>query len=300
MEQHYPPSMELITGEMEAHLQKNSDLAPLFKIYKGILTAQLNYLGKIKNADNGLSVEEIKNCFRNNKYLLSEKKLVPDPALFMEIFTAVCRALKESSPAAPEPILKLPGAEAFKENKLGELLEAIALFDKQELENYVGEKGIDKTTGLDREIIAFAIFMSLAPFYSAFMKEVSQKVGFTIWRQGYCPICGQTAVMARHRSENGARVLSCWLCHAEWIFPRLECPYCHNKEQKKLRFFYVIGDKARQVHVCEECKFYLKTIDGKVMTKDVFLDVEALATGYLDVLARKEGYKPPGEAAVLN
>ncbi|MGI6307788.1 MAG: formate dehydrogenase accessory protein FdhE [Dethiobacteria bacterium] len=300
MEQHYPPSRELVAKEIDYHLEKNKDLAPIFKIYQEILSVQLNYLSKIATNHNNLSIEEIKDYFRNKKFLLSEQKLDIDTELFREILDSVCKTIKEASPKAPASLLKLPGIDEFKENNIKEFLEAIALFNKQELEDFVKNQEIDKKTGLDSEVISFAIFMSLSPFYSAYMKEVSQKAGFTIWRQGYCPICGQTAVMARHRSENGARVLECWLCHAAWIYPRLECPYCHNKNQKKLRFFYVIGDKARQVHVCEECKVYLKTIDGKVMEKDVPLDVETLATGYLDILARKEGYKPPGEAAVLN
>ncbi|NMB41517.1 MAG: formate dehydrogenase accessory protein FdhE [Firmicutes bacterium] len=300
MGQHYPPSMKLVTKEIEHHLQKNNDLAPIFKIYKKILKVQLSYLHKIGNIHNGLSAEEIKNCFRNEKYLLAEKKLEINSDLFMKILSATCKALKEASPAAPESLLELPGANVFKNGNLEEFLGAIALFNKQELEDFIRKQKIDKKIGLDGEIISFVVFTSLSPFYSAYMREVNQQVGFTIWRQGYCPICGQTAVMARHRSENGARVLGCWLCHAEWVYPRLECPYCHNAEQKKLRFFYVVGDKARQVHVCEKCKLYLKTVDGKVLEKDVSLEVEALATGYLDVLAREEGYKPPGEAAVLN
>ena len=124
------------------------------------------------------------------------------------------------------------------------------------------------------------------------MKQINKKVDFSLWRESYCPVCGQTAVIARHRSEDGARVFECWLCHAEWIFPRLECPYCHNSDQKKLRFFYVTGDKARQVHVCEKCKRYLKTIDGKIMEKDALLEIEAIATCYLDELAMREGYIP--------
>lgn len=300
MEQYYPPSMEKITREIGYHLQKNKDLKLIFNMYQEILKVQLNYLEKIENSNDGFSLEKIKNCFRNKKFLLSEKELEIDLDLFREIFASICQAIKESSPVAPGALLRLPGADDFKGDNLKKFLGTIALFDKQELESYIENQEIDRKTGLDSDIISFAIFMSISPFYSAFMKEVSQKAGFTIWRQGYCPICGQTAVMARHRSENGARVLGCWLCHAEWEYPRLECPYCPNKEQKKLRFFYVVGDKARQIHVCEECKSYLKTIDGRIMAKDVSLDVEALATGYLDILAREEGYKPPGEAAILN
>jgi FdhE protein len=299
MEYYYPPSMDRVTKEVEFHLEKNKNLAQIFEVYKGILAVQLDCLDKIK-ASVILSEKELKEYFRNKKFLMSDQKLEIESKLFREILGSICKAIKKASPEAPESLLKLSEAEELDEENIQELLQKIALYNKQELEYFIEEKEIDKKTELNSEIIAFVIFMSLSPFYSANMKEVREKVDFSSWRQSYCPVCGQTAVIAKHRSEDGARVLECWLCHAEWVYPRMECPYCNNSDQKKLRFFYVTGDKARQVHVCEKCKRYLKTIDSKIMEKDVLLDIEAIATSYLDELAKREGYKPPKGAVVLN
>lgn len=299
MECYYPPSMDRVIKEVEFHLEKNKNLAQIFEVYKGILAVQLDILDKIKTSVN-LSEEELKEYFRNKKYLMSDQKIEIDSELFRKILQSVCKAIKEASPEAPVSLLRLSEAEVFNEENIQEFLRQIALYNKQELESFIEEKEIDKKTGLDSEIIAFVIFMSLSPFYSVNMKEVRGKVDFSSWRQSYCPVCGQTAVIAKHRNEDGARVLECWLCHAEWVYPRMECPYCNNNDQKKLRFFYVTGDKARQVHVCEQCKRYLKTIDSKIMEKDALLDIEAIATSYLDELAKKEGYKPPIEMVVLN
>ncbi|MDO9535460.1 MAG: formate dehydrogenase accessory protein FdhE [Bacillota bacterium] len=299
MKPHYPPSMDRVKEEVELHLKKDNNLANLFEVYKGILAVQLDYLNKI-DATVNLSEEEIKECFRNEKFLMSDNKMKIDTKLFRELLSSVCEAVNEKSPEAPASLLVLPEADEFKEENIKKFLQEIALFSKQELEKFIEETEMDKRTGLNSEIISFVILMSLSPFYSSNMKEVREKTDFTLWRQSYCPVCGQTAVIARHRNEDGARILECWLCHAEWVFPRMECPYCSNKDQKKLRFFYVPGDKARQVHVCESCKKYLKTIDNKLMETDVLLDIEAIATGYLDMLAKKEGYILPVETAVLN
>lgn len=293
MEHHYPPSMDQVTREVEMHLKKNKDLAQVFEVYKAILSVHIKYQDKIKMSE-ALSEEELKDYFRNAKYLLSDRKLAVDSELFKEVLVSVCSAIKKASPQAPDSLLKLSEAEEFKtENNIDNFLQQITLFNKQELENFIVEKELDKRAELDSEIIAFVIFMALTPFYSIYMEEVRSKVDFTIWRQSFCPICGQTATIAKHRDEDGARVLECWFCHAQWVFPRMECPYCDNKDQKKLRFFYVPGDKARQVHVCEKCKSYLKTIDNKVMEKETPLDLEAIATAYLDILAEREGYKLP-------
>ncbi len=232
--------------------------------------------------------------------MFSDQKPIIDRVLFLEILQSICKAILKASPKAPETLLTLSSTEEFEEDRFEGFLQDILLFDKQELGKYIEEKNMDKKTNLNSEIISFVIFMSLDPFYGVNMKAVRDTVGFSIWHQGYCPICGQTAVIAKHRKEDGARVLECWLCHAEWVYPRLECPYCDNKDQKKLRFFYVPGDKARQVHVCEICKKYLKTIDTRVLEKEVILGVEAIATGYLDVLAEREGYQLPGRSAMLN
>ena len=296
---YYPPSIDRVNKEVEFHLEKNKNLEQIFEVYKAILAVQLKFLNKIKPSLL-LSEKELKEYFRNKKFIMSDQRLQINGTLFREIMDSVCKAIKKASPEAPDSLLTLAEAEEFKDAKVQGLLHNIALYNKQELEKYIKEIGMDKDTQLDSEIITFVIFMSLSPFYSMNMKQINKKVDFSLWRESYCPVCGQTAVIARHRSEDGARVFECWLCHAEWIYPRLECPYCHNSDQKKLRFFYVTGDKARQVHVCEKCKRYLKTIDGKIMEKDALLEIEAIATCYLDELAKREGYIPPDEAAILN
>lgn len=298
MELQYPPSMERVTKEIESYLKKNKGLDQVFEVYKRVLAVQLDFLDRIK-IELDLTKEELQDCFREGRYLFHEHKPEIDIKLFQDILVSLCKAIKETASGVAESILQLPEAEEFKEDNLKEFLHKISLYNKRELEDLITKEEMDKKTQLDSEIIAFVIFMSLSPFYTCYMKEVKEQVGFSLWRNSYCPICGQTAVRAKHRSEDGARVLDCWLCHAQWVFPRLECPYCNNKDQAKLRFFYVPGEKARQVHVCDECQKYLKTVDCKILGKDVLLDVEVIFTGYLDVLAEKEGYKLADKAALL-
>lgn len=299
MQHSYPPSMDRLEKEIAFHLESNSALSPIFEVYKSVMAVQLRYLDKIEVSVN-MSPEEMKDCFRQETYLLSKQKPVFDNALFKELMESIAGAILEASPDAPEALQSLNTLEEFNEDNLEAFLQQVMFFNKQELEAYIEEIEIDKRATLDSEIIAFVIFMSLSPFLTRMMKQAEEEVGFSLWRQGYCPVCGQVAVMAKLNSEDGSRVLECWLCHAQWVFPRLECPYCDNKEQKKLRFFYVPGDKSRQVHVCEECKSYLKTIDAKSMQKDVLLDLEAIATGQLDLLAEKEGYHLPAMTPLLH
>ncbi len=293
MHHHYPPNIERVEREIELHLEKNKDLSQIFAVYKGILVVHLDYMDKIKVSVT-FTEEEIKDLFRKGSYLLSKQNLEIEPTLLREVVASISKTIKEKSPEAPEALLTLWEMDEFKNENVQNFLQKIAAYDKQQLEKYVQETGMDKRAGLDSEVISFVVFAAISPYYSMYMNEVKKITDFALWRLSYCPVCGQTATIAKHREEDGARILECWLCHAQWYYPRVECPYCDNKDHEKLRFFYVPGDRSRQVHVCEVCKSYLKTIDSKSMEKDAILDLESIATAYLDVLAEREGYKLPG------
>lgn len=278
--------------ETENQLKNNDKLVYINKAHEGIIAVQLNHLHSIGNVKVPQE-DKINDCLREGQFLFSAEMMELDTTLFLIILEDICKAMNEAVPGSPDDLLNLSAAEEFKEENLKAFINDIALMSKTEMQKYIAERDLDTRSGLDRELIAFVLFMSLAPFYRVYRDKVGDIKDFSLWRQGYCPVCGQVAVNARHRIEDRARVLFCWLCHAEWLFPRLECPYCGNNDQNKLRYFYVSDDKTRQVHVCEKCKRYLKTVNGKFLEKDMLLDVEEIATGYLDVIAKSEGYKRP-------
>ena len=97
--------------------------------------------------------------------------------------------------------------------------------------------------------------------------------------------------MGKLENETGRKILQCYLCRTEWVFKRLECPFCGNSDQNKQRFFYNEDDKAHRVEVCDQCKMYLKVVDIRVTQKDVVLLVENLVTLHLDLVAEKEGFQ---------
>ncbi len=273
-------------------LEDNLELSQVEQAYKSIMDVQLNHVHNIKNVKI-LDNEQINECFRNGKSLFMESNMRLDGVVFSEIQRDVCKTIKDSAPEAPETLLTLPDDKVFQEEHFETFVDDIALLNKAELQKYISEKKLDQRSGLNNEVISFIIFMSLTPFYSVYMEKVREENDFSLWRQGYCPICAQNSIIARHRATDQTRILFCWLCHAEWYFPRLECPYCDNNNFKKLRYFYVDDDRTRQVHVCENCKRYLKTIVGETLEKAQLLNVEDIETRYLDIMAEQEGYKRP-------
>ena len=95
--------------------------------------------------------------------------------------------------------------------------------------------------------------------------------------------------------ERGARWLLCSRCDAEWLFQRLECPYCGSQDQDSLAYFTDDGGLYR-LYVCEQCKRYLKAIDLRQAKSEVLLPLERFLTLEIDAQAHESGYSSCAEA----
>jgi hypothetical protein len=144
--------------------------------------------------------------------------------------------------------------------------------------------------GQDEDIVNVAVHSAVKPFLAMWTEELLPMIGQEKWRRGYCPVCGGTPNFAYLESENGARWLCCPRCDAEWLFQRLECPFCGNTEQKELAFF--TGEEGLyRVYTCEACKGYLKAVDLRKSSKDIAMPLEWIKTLDLDRQACERGYK---------
>jgi FdhE protein len=97
--------------------------------------------------------------------------------------------------------------------------------------------------------------------------------------------------MARLSGDSGRRSLACSLCHTEWVFERLRCPFCDNTDQVQLRYFTVNGDIVHRVGCCDRCRRYIKTVDERTSVGPANLLLEDVATVHLDALAQQQGYR---------
>ncbi len=95
--------------------------------------------------------------------------------------------------------------------------------------------------------------------------------------------------MAFLEKEVGARWLLCSRCDTEWLFQRLECPYCGTNEPNALSFF-PDDEGLYRLDVCDQCKCYLKAIDLRKAKDDTLLPLERLYTMDLDRQAKENGY----------
>lgn len=142
------------------------------------------------------------------------------------------------------------------------------------------------------ENLIWAIIQAtLQPFLTGYASALKSSVDQENWRRGYCPVCGGSPDMAALKPEYGARWLLCSRCNTEWLFQRLECPYCGTKEQSELSFL-TDDEQLYRLYLCEHCKCYLKAIDLRKTKTEVLLPLERLYTIDLDKQAKERGYNP--------
>jgi hypothetical protein len=159
----------------------------------------------------------------------------------------------------------------------------------QDLDSYIEQMaGATSTTP---DIIDFLLRTVLSPFFEKQARPYQELIAAANWRRGICPICGFEPGMARLARQSGRRFLACSLCHTEWAFDRLRCPFCESDGQPGLSHFTTDDDEAHRVDCCNRCRRYIKTIDERVLGSRANLPEEDALTFGLDELARKYGYR---------
>ena len=91
--------------------------------------------------------------------------------------------------------------------------------------------------------------------------------------------------------DEGERFLTCSLCAHEWRSQRIYCPFCDNKDQQTLHYFFSEEERDYRVDVCDKCKRYIKTIDTRKVKRPVYSFVEQISTLHLDMLAQEQGLR---------
>lgn len=101
------------------------------------------------------------------------------------------------------------------------------------------------------EAEAFALLATLR----AYTRQLSQPVEGEGAR---CPVCGNAADVA-YLDEDGFRHLVCAVCDSEWKVERIGCPYCGEKDPKKIHYYPY--DPHYRLYRCETCDATLPAVD---------------------------------------
>jgi FdhE protein len=143
---------------------------------------------------------------------------------------------------------------------------------------------------LDQGTLDFLARAALKPSLHALRDALSHRVTRVGWEHGYCPLCGSQPDMA-YLGKEGKRHLHCGFCGEEWPFPRVTCPFCENRDQETLGYFFDEKEEGFRVDFCRKCKRYIKTVDQRVFEEPAPIELETLATLHLDLLANQHGFQ---------
>lgn len=218
---------------------------------------------------------------------------------------------RESLPLDAEALRKLlgPMLDILEERKPNEIKKIRSAFVDGRIEpvSWV-RRGLSRASmeaasnqeeSLDEGLMAFLAHHAVSALLGLYAQQYDQTLASIHWEQGYCPICGGMPHMADLRGPEGRRFLACGTCNHRWNFPRITCPFCGNKDQKSLGYFWAESEKEYRVDYCTACKKYLKTVDLRERESPLDLEIEDAATLHLDLLAQKEGYEPPVQQSVI-
>lgn len=217
--------------------------------------------------------------------------LIADPVADKKTFTELCKvvtaAIVKKEPSLKDPMKQLESfvAEYFaKDDK-----RTVSVKDMPALIAEIVEK-----TPLKPDLTTFIItFMLPSLFGDYYNLDNVENINAALWEKGNCPVCGTKPHYGLLKDKEGVRMLDCWLCGYQRVFPRIKCPYCLNTEQEHLGFFTVGTSEKCRVHFCKKCDSYVKIFDLRSsINEDAFLPVHNLATLSYDLFALKEGFKP--------
>ncbi len=271
-----------IIKQLDKKEKEEGSLPLLWDFYRKLLHIQSKARKRIGTPKPGLSSEAISQWISDGLPLSDFNNLDLDWPLLREVFVEVVAAFTDRPELFGEVPEKLRGRNSSR------------LLTKKAVKAWFEGNGLPATilAGSDSEALMQAIInATLKPFLANYARVLIKLVDQERWRRRYCPICGGAPDFSFLDKERGSRYLLCSRCDTEWVFQRLECPYCGTQDQTALAYF--TDDKGLyRLYVCDQCQNYLKAIDLRQAKPDILLPLERLYTLDIDSQAQQRGYHP--------
>lgn len=263
---------------------KEKGLHPRYsEFYQGLLRIQSEAEQRINIIKPGLQREAIENRVRRGLPLIRFDELTLDWPLLNDIFAKVIAIFADHPDLfgeLPNSLRKLQARKALPKRLVR------AWFKRTKLPSTVAIDNID-----DYLLLEAIIHATLQPFLTGYSKALISLINQKEWRREYCPICGGRPDFSFLDKESGARWLICSRCDTEWIFQRLQCPYCGTQDQDALSYF-TDNEEIHRLYVCEQCHKYIKAIDLRNTESKIPMLLERILTIDMDSQAQEKGYKP--------
>ncbi len=229
-----------------------------------------------------LTRDAVSALLMQGKPILAFDDLNLDWPLLAEFFRAAVRIL----------VVELPGSHENSQ-RLNQLAANTPLL-RQVARDYYSDTPLSATATehcIDTLLMEACISAAMASFLAAHSEVLSELVAQELWRRKGCPLCSGAADFAFLEKEQGARWLICSRCSMEWLFQRIQCPYCGTQKHESLAY-RTNSQGLYRLYTCEECHGYIKAIDLRKAGADVLLPLERILTVDLDRQAQEANYTP--------
>ena len=261
---------------------KEKGLHPrLLEFYHRLFNIEARARQRIGRAKLRIKKEAIRERAKRNLPLVGSNELALDWPILRHISADIIAAFTDYSDVFGELPLSL------REAKPGSLLTS-----KMVRAWFKGAKPPSKIVTGDADDYLFLeaiIQATLRPFLICQAQELISLVDQENWRRKSCPVCGGQADFAFIDTERGSRWLVCSRCDTEWLFQRLQCPYCDNQNQDELSYF-TDEEGTYRLYVCEQCHNYIKALDSRSSDSKVVWPLERVLTLGIDKQAQDMGY----------
>ncbi len=255
--------------------------AEVIGFYGDIFVVQEEIRPRVRIEPFRLSPEMARIKRRDHFPLIQVEEMRFDPEAGRFLFEEVCRIAvdRRTGLSAPAQTLRRRSADAS------------ALFQGflDEDENRIQQAAADY--GVEAAALSFFLYHSLRPSLCRCEQELA---GFVVdepsWEKGYCPVCGSQPALAQLDAE-GRRFLFCSFCWHRWPAPRTACPFCGNGDPGRLAYRYSDEEPEHRLDLCDACRKYLKTVDGRNLARPFYPPLEQVATLHLDLKAAESGYE---------
>jgi len=268
-----------VLHKLEDLERKEGPLPELLQLHRRLLQIQAGVREKMDEPHPGLTGEAASGRLKQGKPLLQPEEFTFDWTLFLDAFTRVVGLFSEFSQVfglTPEDFRAPPPDQVVSRDTIAAWLEG---------------RELPQTQSLSQALIKDLVHAAVKPFLVSYSRALAPLVDQMAWRRRYCPVCGGSADFSCLETERGARWLLCSRCDAEWLFQRLECPYCGSRKPDDLSYYSDDAGMYR-IYVCDRCRHYLKAVDLRVAGKGITMAAERLLTLGLDAQAREKGYLP--------
>lgn len=270
-------------GTLEQLKEKGTDIglpSRLIEFYQELLDLQARGEKQIGTINPGLKKEEINERLSHGRPLINYNEIAFKWEVINSLFVQVIDLFSRYE----DLFGKVP--DSLKKRKTIPRNLVKAWYKKSPLPASLATDDADELLLMDAIIHA-----TVKPNLVCYARALSGLIDQEKWKQNVCPVCGGLPDLAYLEEKEGARWLVCSRCDTEWLFKRLECPYCKNNDQSKLGYF-TDDDTIYRLYVCEKCRRYIKTIDLRVTEKKILFPVERILTINIDNQARADGYEP--------